>query len=83
MPFYEYKCAVCESEQLVFHLMSEDMTGSVCDHCGESSLERLLSKLQKVTAKGSTVHSRVRDFIESSKSALSHERESLKGREKE
>ena len=83
MPFYEYKCTVCDSEQLVFHLMSDDMTGADCDHCGEPSLERLFSTLQKIASIDSTVHSRVRDFIESSKGALSHERDSLKGREKE
>ncbi len=83
MPFYEYKCRLCENEQVIFHSMSEDMTDQECESCNQPALERVISSLEKKVVNKNTSKTRIKDFIHVSKKALSEEKQALKGRTKD
>lgn len=56
MPIYEYKCDDCGQTSSIFFrsLSSVEKESAKCEHCGSSSLERLISQLGRIQSKGET-----------------------------
>jgi putative FmdB family regulatory protein len=44
MPIYEYRCQDCRKRTTVLLLSIKQAAPTVCQHCGGTNLERLLSK---------------------------------------
>ena len=56
MPIYEYKCNDCKKFSSIFFrsFKSVENESAECQHCGSSSLKRLISKLGRIQSKGKT-----------------------------
>ena len=56
MPIYEYKCNDCgKISSILFRSFSSvENESAECEHCGSSSLKRLISQLGRVQSKGET-----------------------------
>ena len=44
MPIYEYRCTACRKRVTVLTLRASELAEPVCDRCGSSALERLMSR---------------------------------------
>ena len=44
MPLYEYRCTSCRKRVTILTLRASEKVDAVCDHCGERTLERLMSR---------------------------------------
>ena len=44
MPIYEYRCRDCRRRTQVLTLRSSEKVDAVCDHCGGTKLDRLISR---------------------------------------
>ena len=62
MPIYEYKCNDCKKKSSIFFrsFKSVENESAECQHCGSSSLERLISKPGRIQSKGKTEGSGLR-----------------------
>ena len=82
MPRYVYRCAVCNEEFILVHMMNE--TKKDCHLCEkESCLERIPSLTLKpiVKSEKQKVGEVVKDYIETTKEELRKEKNSLKKKE--
>jgi putative FmdB family regulatory protein len=48
MPLYEYRCTACRKRVTVLTLSVNEEAHPVCDRCGSSALERLMSRFAMV-----------------------------------
>ena len=62
MPIYEYKCNDCKKFSSIFFrsFKSVENESAECQHCGSSSLKRLISKPGRIQSKGKTEGSGLR-----------------------
>ncbi|MAF25551.1 hypothetical protein CL634_08275 [bacterium] len=84
MPFYEYSCEKCPSVYEEFHLMSEDLTGSLCKYCSQGKLIRCISAFDTKPSSDNIftpVGTVVKDFIRDSCEELKAEKKKLKARQ--
>lgn len=44
MPIYEYRCTACRRKVTVLTLRASEAVTPVCDHCGSTRLDRLMSR---------------------------------------
>ena len=48
MPIYEYRCAQCRKKVTVLTLRISEVVHPVCEHCGSTKLDRLMSRFAMV-----------------------------------
>ena len=83
MPFYEYFCEKCSAEYEEFHLMAEDLSGSLCKHCSQGKLARCISIFDTKPSNDkifTPVGTIVKNFIKDSCEELKAEKKKLKAR---
>jgi putative FmdB family regulatory protein len=44
MPIYEYRCIQCRKKSTVLTLRASEVVTPVCEHCGSTRLDRLMSR---------------------------------------
>ena len=44
MPIYEYRCTACRRKVTVLTLRASETVTPVCEHCGSTRLDRLMSR---------------------------------------
>ena len=44
MPIYEYRCTACRRKVTVLTLRASEKVTPVCEHCGSTRLDRLMSR---------------------------------------
>ena len=81
MPFYTYGCSNCDFEVELYHLMSEDKSGEMCEACENGELVRQITFLaKKPHADNLKPGDTVKQHIKDSKEALEADKDTLKRR---
>ena len=57
MPLYEYRCTACRKRVTVLTLSVNEQVRPVCDRCGGTALERLMSRFAMVRSEDARLES--------------------------
>jgi putative FmdB family regulatory protein len=57
MPLYEYRCNACRRRTTVLTLRASEQVAPVCEHCGSTGLERLMSRFAMVRSEEARLES--------------------------